>query len=306
MERLDELSLQSETGDGPPTGRVERLERARAAVLAPPASRVTAVATRVTATGVLNGVLSSFSKGVPADEKPALAKALLAVLDEPQLKTIVDSHGLSPRALAVEAVLSLGYPWALSLNPEDLAFYRAQTKPSSRFRPWMVLALIATLGLGLGASGLFASNRTTKPPPPGIEKPHAALSPSKGFVWGVPKSSVEIAQVWPVEPIEGGMKVNGVAVPLGKPSAEQQSLIAKLQGADPSIVLRSLETCHLDAVSCSALKIIALRMFGTDLAFQESVEEAIALERMPASREVVEAVREASLRGVQNQAFVSW
>lgn len=297
MERVDDLLPPAEAEPHAGAGKLERLERARAAVLAPPASRVTVVSTRVSATNVLNAVLSSVSKGVAADEKPALAKALLGVLDEPQLKTIVDSQGRSPRAKAVEAVLGLGYPWALSLNPEDLAFYRAQTKPAaSRTRLWVVMALLAGLGAGLGAS-LFTLSA------PAVKAQRLPAPPTRtGAVQSVAKSRLEISKAWPVQDTEAGMNVAGVPVPVGEASLERRSIVADLHRAEPGAALEKLKTCHLDTVSCSTLRVIALRMLGSDLAFQESVEEAIALEQMPASREAVEAVREASLRGGQNQA----
>src|SRR5205085_159839 len=63
---------------------------------------------------------------VPAGSRArATADFLLAQLDAKAFGALVDSNNFSCRAAAVEALLSLGYPFALEVNPEDLEHLRA-------------------------------------------------------------------------------------------------------------------------------------------------------------------------------------
>ena len=59
----------------------------------------------------------------------ATADQLQALLSSGELATMRASDGSSARAVAVERLLSLGYPYALEVSPEDLAHWRDE-RPS--------------------------------------------------------------------------------------------------------------------------------------------------------------------------------
>jgi hypothetical protein len=62
---------------------------------------------------------------------------LLQCLDDPLLGSLVTDDGADCRQLAIEALMSLGYPWALGLRPEELALYRARAA-ARRWSKWVV------------------------------------------------------------------------------------------------------------------------------------------------------------------------
>jgi hypothetical protein len=65
---------------------------------------------------------------VPHQAAPeAAAWWLLRALEENTWIGWTDARGRTCRAAAVEALLGLGYPWALHVTPEDLEHYRAQS-----------------------------------------------------------------------------------------------------------------------------------------------------------------------------------
>ncbi len=106
----------------------------------------------------VNGVLAAIvAKGVEAEHRATVAKAILEVLEERHFKLATDANGLSCRSQAVAAVIALGYPWALQLHPDDLAFYREKSKPSRTGR-WAALAIaLAMAAGGLGAAWYWLS-----------------------------------------------------------------------------------------------------------------------------------------------------
>jgi hypothetical protein len=58
----------------------------------------------------------------------ASAHALNELLDDTRLGWLRDEGGRSLRALAVAALLRLGYPWALKVTPEDLELMRSEQR----------------------------------------------------------------------------------------------------------------------------------------------------------------------------------
>lgn len=76
-------------------------------------------------------------------------RALVQLLDRGQLQGLVADDGRLTRPLAVEALLGLGYPWALQIHPDELAWYRASI--SERARNRRLLILLSILGLELVA-----------------------------------------------------------------------------------------------------------------------------------------------------------
>jgi hypothetical protein len=113
--------------------------------------------------------------GLPEPEQ--LVTFLLEQLDDQSFAGLRDKKGWPCRAAAVEAVIELGYPHALQLDPDDVE-YLAQEKLSRPSRLWP-LTISAGLGLtgsvALGLLGL-ASTRSS-----GVDIVSAGIS-ATGFV----------------------------------------------------------------------------------------------------------------------------
>lgn len=81
------------------------------------------------------------------------AATLTKYLEAGAFNDAVDAGGRSCRAAATDALLRLGYPWALSVRPEDLSWFRAHSRRSFP-RRWVVLgALLGATLLGV-ATGM--------------------------------------------------------------------------------------------------------------------------------------------------------
>jgi len=126
---------------------VGRLRAAIDKVISSPASSTS------TAVNALNAVLRS--KSLEAADRAERGTLLVKLLSEPMIKRAVDDSGTSTRALAVGALLELGYPFALQVHPDDLAFFRKSQRPPVRFRRFAV----ATVALGalLGSIGYLGT-----------------------------------------------------------------------------------------------------------------------------------------------------
>jgi hypothetical protein len=76
-------------------------------------------------------------------------KELMALLDADAFAGLTDEDGRPLKMEALLALLRMGYPWALQVKPEDLAWLREQQRPYWRrhwrgvlaVTLWMVLAL---------------------------------------------------------------------------------------------------------------------------------------------------------------------
>lgn len=77
----------------------------------------------------------------------AHGRALLKLLDDGAFNDLVADDGSLTRELAVEALLRLGYPWALRVHPDELAWYRASVFDRKRNR--RLLILLSILGAEL-------------------------------------------------------------------------------------------------------------------------------------------------------------
>lgn len=130
--------------DAPDT--LGRLRSAIDALISSPASSTAAVNT-------LNGLLRT--KSLESADGAERGVLLVKLLGEPLVRRAVDDSGVSTRALAVGALLELGYPWALQVHPDDLAFFRKTQKPAFRFRRF-ALASVA-IGALLGTFGYLAN-----------------------------------------------------------------------------------------------------------------------------------------------------
>src|SRR5262249_53286380 len=86
---------------------------------------------------------------VAQTDRQAVAELILKKLDEKRFEGLRGADGTSCRAAAVEAVLSLGFPWALHVDPDDLAHLRAEQPGKASFLPGgpMTWGLLGTLVL---------------------------------------------------------------------------------------------------------------------------------------------------------------
>lgn len=73
------------------------------------------------------------------------AHAIHELLADPRLVTLRDRHGRNMRALAVAALVRMGYPWALRVSPEDLELLRVEQQSA---RAAMLRGVNAVLALG--------------------------------------------------------------------------------------------------------------------------------------------------------------
>jgi len=83
----------------------------------------------------------------------ATADRLLQLLASGELATFRASDGTSARAVAVERLLALGYPYALEVSPEDLAHWRAE-RPSEATDGRGLAVLVMTVAVCLSLWGL--------------------------------------------------------------------------------------------------------------------------------------------------------
>lgn len=98
----------------------------------------------------LHRALATLAPTVPHGE------ALRALLDEGAFRGLVAEDGTETRLLAVEALLRLGYPWALHIHPDELAWYRGATT-GFFVGPRRALRLRLVTTLALSAATLVAS-----------------------------------------------------------------------------------------------------------------------------------------------------
>jgi len=94
---------------------------------------------------------SALSTLMPTEANGA---ALLKLLDEGALSSLKSGDGSSTRAVAIETLLRLGYPWAMQLRPEELAWYRSH-QGALRRRNMLIGLLVFVSAV---AGGLYAFN----------------------------------------------------------------------------------------------------------------------------------------------------
>ena len=83
----------------------------------------------------------------------ATADALLKVLASEDLAILRAADGTSARAVAVERLLALGYPYALEVSPEDLAHWRTE-RPSEPADGRGLSVLVMTVAVCLSLWGV--------------------------------------------------------------------------------------------------------------------------------------------------------
>ena len=104
----------------------------------------------------LAGRLNAQLRRHPSEaEREQWAQFLLERLDDEAFHDLYDSDGVSCRAVAVEAVLALGFPFALHLEPDDLEYLR--TVRPSRIAPsgWRAMAVVTGVLAALFALAFF-------------------------------------------------------------------------------------------------------------------------------------------------------
>lgn len=116
--------------------------------------------------------LESLTAGVDGAE----AKALVEALEGGRFDTLRAEDGRSLRFLAVEALLRLGYPWALQVSWRDLDWYRSQVGGARPERRW-VLGLLAALLAALAGLGAWALGGAPPPAGPPPQAPHRTPGP---------------------------------------------------------------------------------------------------------------------------------
>jgi hypothetical protein len=114
-------------------------------------------------------VLVEQATRVPEQDRPDVASRLNALLEQMgreggdrqvadtfhrlleggKLEGLVDTQGRSCRAVAVEALLALGFPYALEVRPEDLEHLRASGRRQGKAVPFGREVPQAVLGVGL-------------------------------------------------------------------------------------------------------------------------------------------------------------
>lgn len=86
----------------------------------------------------LSTVLLATLERLPLIEQPERDRQValvLELLDNQKLDGLVGDGGVTCRAAAIEAVLRVGYPWALQLEPDDMDFFRTQKRPFEKRAP---------------------------------------------------------------------------------------------------------------------------------------------------------------------------
>jgi hypothetical protein len=282
-------------GSESPPERSDAVERLRVA-----ASALERLETRPAAAKRLNALLTGLAQRSDPADRPALSASLLTLLDEPQFKLAADDDGGSCRVNAVGALLAFGYPFALQLHPDDLAFYRHKTKPRSR--RWVAVIIVALLtGLGL-ASAVAVSAESRPVPRPPIEKPPPVVTPKVTQTPVVPEATTFVTPSSPaVRPLlpslldqtEFAVTVRGAKVSLASKAISEYVVLERssrpevrlatfqLVQRDVPRALTTLEQCVAHD-PCTVLKIIALRMRdeNDDLVVAEG-ELAVLRQRSP-------------------------
>jgi hypothetical protein len=116
----------------------------------------------------------------PGEENGRL---LLDLLETDALAGLRDAKGKLCRQEAVRALLRLGFPWALEIDPDALAWFRAVESPGGRRGRMVALALVllAALGGGVAYYLMLPQQPTSEEPTrhvPVVERHLSAPAPS--------------------------------------------------------------------------------------------------------------------------------
>jgi hypothetical protein len=108
---------------------------------------------RLTLAGRVNKLLA---QPITLPDRESIAHLLIDKLDDEAFHNLYDAQGLSCRAAAVEAVLNLGFPWALHVEPDDLVYLRT-VKPVRSGGAWRAFAVVTALLAALFALAFFVN-----------------------------------------------------------------------------------------------------------------------------------------------------
>lgn len=119
----------------------------------------------------VDALAEALARPPAGDETPReRADLLLSLLEDPELRDYTGSDGRRVRTLAVEALLALGYPYALEIPPEALAQARpaaagAAQEPRTPVAGLFTggLALLTQVLLGLWGGGLALGGGEPRP-----------------------------------------------------------------------------------------------------------------------------------------------
>jgi hypothetical protein len=131
----------------PASPAVPEVDPGRVRALVQQARMAASDAERAGVAGELNQQLDALAAGGGSRE---VADLLEQLLESGQLAGLEDTGGRTCRAAATEALTRLGFPYALEVRPEDLAFLRGQDEASPDF-PWRPTAAGALLVAGIVA-----------------------------------------------------------------------------------------------------------------------------------------------------------
>lgn len=97
----------------------------------------------------------------------AHGRLLVGLLDSQVLTPLTDDVGRPCQYEAVSALLRLGFPWALEIDPQILAWYRSHPGPRGRRRRQAGVLAVVVLAALLGLAALLAPlpSSPTRPPP---------------------------------------------------------------------------------------------------------------------------------------------
>lgn len=105
----------------------------------------------------VDALLRGLARPLAEDEPPrARADFLLSLIESPEVAELQDTLGRTVRAAAVQALLDLGYPYALEIPPEALSEAHLRSEAAARELP--IAGLLATL------TGLIVQGSYTLPP----------------------------------------------------------------------------------------------------------------------------------------------
>lgn len=111
----------------------------------------------------LAGQLNELLRRLPPGEDEG--RLLLKVLGDGSLSGLTDQQGGSSRREAVRALLRLGFPWALEIDPDTLQWFRQVEKPPRSSSLLVALVLLLTLlGGGVLVWQLVGEATPTTPP----------------------------------------------------------------------------------------------------------------------------------------------
>jgi hypothetical protein len=133
--------------EAPASPAVPEAEPVRVRALVEEARVAATEAERALLAGKLNQQLDALAAGGGSRE---VADLLEQLLESGQLAGLEDTGGRTCRAAATEALTRLGFPFALEVRPEDLAYLRGQDTDAPGF-PWGPTAAAGLLMTGIVA-----------------------------------------------------------------------------------------------------------------------------------------------------------